>query len=57
VPADITYPTDLKLLNDAREKTETIIDHLHACRATPKKKPRTYRQKARQAYLRVAKAA
>jgi hypothetical protein len=56
VPADITYPTDLKLLNDAREKTEAIIDHLHACRATPKKKPRTYRQKARQAYLRVAKA-
>jgi len=56
VPADITYPTDLKLLHDAREKTEAIIDHLHACRATPTKKPRTYRQKARQAYLRVAKA-
>jgi hypothetical protein len=56
VPADITYPTDLKLLNDAREKTEAIIDHMHAGRATPKKKPRTYRQKARQAYLRVAKA-
>lgn len=56
VPADITYPTDLKLLNDAREKTEAIIDHLQACRATPKQKPRTYRQKARQAYLRVAKA-
>jgi len=56
VPADITYPTDLKLLNDARENTEALIDHLHACRATPKKKPRTYRQKARQAYLRVAKA-
>ena len=56
VPADITSPTDLKLLNDAREQTETIIDRLHACRATPTKKPRTYRQKARQAYLRVAKA-
>lgn len=56
VPADITYPTDLNLLHDAREKTEEIIDRLHACRATPKKKPRTYRQKARQAYLRVAKA-
>ena len=56
VPADITYPTDLKLLNDAREKTETIIDHLHAARPSSTKKPRTYRQKARQAYLRVAKA-
>jgi transposase, IS5 family len=56
VPADITYPTDLKLLNEAREKTEAIIDRMQACRATPTKKPRTYRQKARQAYLRVAKA-
>lgn len=56
VPADITYPTDLKLLNDAREKTEAIIDGLHAARPSPTKKPRTYRQKARQAYLRVAKA-
>ena len=56
VPADITYPTDRKLLNGAREKTEAIIDHMHACRATPTTKPRTYRQKARQAYLRVAKA-
>jgi IS5 family transposase len=56
VPADITYPTDLNLLNDAREKTEEIIDRLHACRTSPEKKPRTYRQKARQAYLRVAKA-
>jgi hypothetical protein len=56
VPADITYPTDLKLLNDAREKTEAIIDHLHAARTSPLKKPRTYRQKARQAYLGVAKA-
>ncbi len=56
VPADITYPTDLKLLNAAREKTEAMIDHLHACRATPTKKPRTYRRNARQAYLRVVKA-
>jgi IS5 family transposase len=27
-PADITYPTDLKLLNEARESTERIIDDL-----------------------------
>lgn len=25
VPADIRYPTDLSLLNEAREKTEAII--------------------------------
>lgn len=31
-PADITYPTDLKLLNEARESTERIIDDLcHQC--------------------------
>ena len=29
-PADITYPTDLKLLNAAREKAEHLIDLLHA---------------------------
>ena len=28
-PADMTYPTDLKILNAAREKTESIIDILH----------------------------
>jgi IS5 family transposase len=56
VPAAITYPTDLKLLNDAREKSEAIIDALHAARTSSTKKPRTYRQKARQAYLRIAKA-
>ena len=55
VPADIKYPTDLHLLHEAREKTEEIVDHLHACRATSKKKPRTYRQNARRDYLRVAK--
>jgi len=55
-PADIKYPTDLNLLNEAREKTEAIIDRLHSLRTEPTKKPRTYRQKARKAYLRVSKA-
>jgi hypothetical protein len=54
-PADITYPTDLKLLNEAREKTEGAIDKLHAPFAGETKKPRTYRQKARKQYLAVAK--
>jgi ribosomal protein L34E len=53
-PADITYPTDLKLLNEAREKTEHIIDVLHAPLRHRLPKPRTYRQKARRAFLEVA---
>jgi len=52
-PADITYPTDLKLLNEAREKTERIIDDLHATMPGKVKKPRTYRKKARRDFLDV----
>ena len=50
----IRYPTDLSLLNEARELTEKIIDALHA-KSSEKKKPRTYRQKARKAYLAIVK--
>jgi len=53
-PADVTYPTDLKLLNDAREKTERIIDDLHAAMPVKPRKPRTYRKKARRDFLDVA---
>lgn len=49
-PADIRYPTDVNLLNDAREKSEELIDKLYL-RSTLKKKPRTYRQKARRDFL------
>ncbi len=55
-PADITFPTDLKLLNKAREKTEQIIDVLHKPHKGKKKKPRTYRRVARKNFLSVAKA-
>jgi hypothetical protein len=54
-PADIAYPTDLNLLNDAREKAEAMIDSMHAPNAGIKRKPRTYRQNARKDYLAVAK--
>jgi IS5 family transposase len=54
-PADITYPTDLSLLNEAREKSEEIIDAMHDPFKGVRRKPRTYRQKARKAYLAVAK--
>lgn len=55
MPADITYPTDLKLLNEAREKCEGYIDKLHAPHVGKRKKPRDYRRKARRQYLAVAK--
>jgi hypothetical protein len=55
-PADIRYPTDLSLLNQAREQTEIIIDVLYEqVQGQLEKKPRTYRQQARQDYLKVAK--
>jgi transposase, IS5 family len=55
-PADIHYPTDLKLLNRARELTEQIIDILYKpIRERFKHKPRPYRRTARQSYLSVAK--
>ncbi|UJF31652.1 IS5 family transposase [Paenibacillus hexagrammi] len=54
-PADMAYPTDLSLLNDAREKLEIIIDLLHQPHRGKTAKPRTYRQKARKAYLAVSK--
>ena len=54
-PADVTYPTDLNLLNKAREKTEAMIDTMHALLIGKNAKPRTYRQRARKDYLAVAK--
>jgi IS5 family transposase len=55
-PADITYPTDMKLLNEAREKTEKTIDQLHAPLKGTRKKPRTYRKQARKHYINFTKA-
>ncbi|OXM83532.1 transposase, partial [Paenibacillus rigui] len=54
-PADLAYPTDLKLLNEAREKLEMIIDVLHQPHVGREKKPRTYRENARKHYLSIAK--
>ena len=56
VPADLRYPTDLGILNQAREQTEKIIDRLYEpLKDKLKEKPRTYREKARKDYLSVAK--
>ncbi|HEY9302539.1 MAG TPA: IS5 family transposase [Phormidium sp.] len=55
-PADISYPTDLKLLNQARFHTEKIIDLLYEpLKEKIQTKPRTYRQIAKKEYLKVAK--
>lgn len=55
-PADINYPTDLKLLNQAREQTEKLIDRLYEqVKQKLDKKPRTYRRIARKDYLEIAK--
>jgi hypothetical protein len=55
-PADITFPTDLKILNTAREKSEEIIDILHRPLKGKHQKPRTYRKKARKEFLSAAKS-
>jgi len=53
-PQAIRFPTDLSLLNEAREFSEQIIDRLYAKTAL-KQKPRTYRRKARKAHLAIVK--
>ena len=56
VPGDISYPTDLGLLNRARVHTEKTIDILYnSLKLKINKKPRTYRNIARKNYLAVAK--
>jgi len=50
-PQDIHFPTDIRLLNEAREALEAMIDTVYGVG----KKPRTYRRKARKDYLRYAR--
>src|SRR5690606_28601333 len=55
-PADIAFPTDLRLLNDAWEKLKDIIATLHT--GLIRESSLTHgpiRKKARNAYLSVAK--
>jgi IS5 family transposase len=55
-PADIAYPTDIGLLNHARELTEEITDELYkSVQELFEYKPRTYRNKARKEYLAYTK--
>lgn len=54
-PQNIRFPTDISLLNEAREKLEAMIDAVHRAGWTEGKKPRTYRNRARRDYLRFAR--
>jgi transposase, IS5 family len=51
--AEVKYPTDLYILNDARDVSERLIDKL--CDKCKCSKPRTYRKEARHKYLNVIK--
>ncbi len=52
-PQNITYPQDINLLNEARENLESMIDQI--CDEYNFYKPHMYREKAREAYLALAK--
>jgi IS5 family transposase len=55
-PADIKYPTDLRLLADSRKYSEALIDDLWERVKTPELvKPRTYRQVAQKDYMNITK--
>ena len=54
-PADILYPADTKLLNTAREQSESLIDELHKSRHCNSPKPRTQRRKLRRQGLEFIK--
>jgi len=54
-PADIRYPTDTSSLNEAREKTDELIDELHRPLVGKQPRPRTYRLKARKQFVAFVK--
>lgn len=52
-PEDMRHPTDLGLLNDAREHGEKVIDLLWEASDRTGRKPLTYRRKARRQFLKA----
>ena len=53
-PADVAFPQDFQLLNDAREHLEHMVDDL--CAANKLKRPRMRRKCARRDYLNLSKS-
>ena len=54
-PADIKYPQDINLVNEAREKTESMVEAMHKANRGKKEKPRLDKKAARKSYLAIAK--
>ena len=52
-PSNIHYPQDVSLINEARENAEKLLDVLHD--PTDRKKPRTYRERARKDYMKYTR--
>lgn len=52
-PVNVRYPQDVELLNESREKLETII--IRYCKSQGTHCPRMYRRQARKNYLALAK--
>ena len=46
IPADITYPQDINLINEAREKTEKMVETMHKANKGKYEKPRLDKTKA-----------
>ena len=55
-PLHIAYPTDVRLLSEARRHSEALIDRLYASQEQLwSQKPRTYRREAKKAFVRFSK--
>ena len=54
-PADIPYPTDLRLVNEARELSEKLLDEARVLGGASWPRPRTYPNVCRQRYLQIVK--
>lgn len=54
-PQHVGYPTDTRLLHEARQYSEELIDALYYSSGHWSSKPRTYRRQAQQSYLAFAK--
>lgn len=55
-PADITYPQDINLCNEARMKTEKMVEAMHKNNVGKVEKPRLDKTKGRKEYLKIAKS-
>ena len=55
-PANIKFPQDINLLNEAREKSEEIVEAMHEGNKGAKEKPRLDKKKAKGEYSKVAKS-